>query len=42
LQLPVLSKATYAAWAKYQEGTYTLNGTAHEVKILGLSAEQIN
>jgi hypothetical protein len=42
LQLPVLSKATYAAWAKNQEGTYTLNGTDHAVRIVGLSAEQVN
>lgn len=41
LTLPVLQLATFNAYARGQTGTYTLNGTAYDVRYVGKTPESV-
>lgn len=42
ISLPVLTSAAFASYGKGKTGTYTLNGTAYDIAVVGRTAETIN
>jgi hypothetical protein len=40
IRLPILTKALHAALAAGNQGTYTLNGTAYDVEVVGVPGSE--